>query len=247
MNKNGVQERKNFYLSKSFLGKGYIVKVVAQNFQYNHDEVFQANKKRFKKGGTAFKSWSHYGYYTKTSGHPNWASYYISSIDSSINGAMMRLNNLTKADVKTVSDAKKQISWLRKMVASHFLSKESSEALAKNPEIQPIFKKYLKTGSISNSEVKQVFLFIQRMFIVPTTVLGIVGLWAVIGITALYYSPLVFFVMLFIFSNYRTQRYFLPLDSKQAKEWNLETSRDYTLWWNKKIHKIKRKTGSWKF
>ena len=109
-----------------------------------------------------------------------------------------------------------------------------------------IFKKYLKTGHISMSEVKQVFLFIQRMFIVPTTTLGVVGLWTIMGMSAFLYAPLVFFVMFFIFSNYRTQRYLLPLDSKQAKEWNLETSRDYTLWWNKKFHKIKRKTGSWK-
>ena len=78
---NTDQERKNFYLSKEFLGKGYIVMVVAQNFKYNHDEVFQASKKRFQKGGTAFQSWNHYGYYTKTSGYPNWASDYISNID----------------------------------------------------------------------------------------------------------------------------------------------------------------------
>tara|TARA_B110000196_G_scaffold158963_1_gene136758 strand:+ start:191 stop:685 length:495 start_codon:yes stop_codon:yes gene_type:complete len=164
------------------------------------------------------------------------------------------MNNLTETDVKTVSDAKKQISWLRKMVAKHFLSKESSEALTKNPEIQPIFRKYLKTGSISNSEVKQVFMYVKRLLVVPFTLLGTVALGAIlylynpdIGLYALSCFPLVFVVMFLTFSHYKVQKIILPLDAKQAEEWDLETAKDYTAWWGRKLVKIKGETGSWKF
>jgi hypothetical protein len=73
-------ERRNFYLSKTLLGHGYLVRVVNQNFEYNHDDVFNRNKKRFLERGSAHRSWSVYECYTKTSGFPKWASDYISVI-----------------------------------------------------------------------------------------------------------------------------------------------------------------------
>ena len=164
-----------------------------------------------------------------------------------LNEAVSHLNNLTEADVKSKRDAKKHIPFLKKVVAKHFLSAESSEALAKNPKVQRIFKKYLKTGSISNSEVKQVFMFVKRLFVTPSTILGVVGLWSIIGLSAILYYPLVFLVMYLTFSHYKVQKLILPLDSKQAEEYDLETALEYTAWWSKKLVKIKRKTGSWKF
>lgn len=71
---------KNFKLKSDYLGKGYTIRVVSQNFEYKHDEVFNSNKERFIKGGKAYTSWNDYGYYTKSSGYPNWASNYISKI-----------------------------------------------------------------------------------------------------------------------------------------------------------------------
>ena len=77
-----IVEEKNFKLKNVYLGKGYIIRVVSQNFEYKHDEVFSSNRERFKKGGSAYSSWNNYGYYTQTSGYPNWASNYISKIVS---------------------------------------------------------------------------------------------------------------------------------------------------------------------
>ena len=55
---------KNFKLKSDYLGKGYTIRVVSQNFEYKHDEVFNSNKERFIKGGKAYTSWNDYGYYT---------------------------------------------------------------------------------------------------------------------------------------------------------------------------------------
>ena len=71
---------KNFKLKNDYLGKGYTIRVVSQNFEYKHDEVFNSNKERFTKGGSAYSSWNDYGYYTQSSGYPNWANNYISKI-----------------------------------------------------------------------------------------------------------------------------------------------------------------------
>ena len=71
---------KNFKLKSEYLGRGYTIRVVSQNFEYKHDEVFNSNKERFAKGGSAHTSWSKYSQYTKTTGYPNWASNYISKI-----------------------------------------------------------------------------------------------------------------------------------------------------------------------
>ena len=46
-----ITERNNFFLSQDLLGQGYLVRVVSQNFEYNHDDVFNAEKNRFMKGG----------------------------------------------------------------------------------------------------------------------------------------------------------------------------------------------------
>ena len=75
-----ITERNNFFLSQGLLGQGYLVRVVSQNFEYNHDDVFNAEKNRFMKGGSAHVSWSRYRYYTKTYGYPDWASDYISNL-----------------------------------------------------------------------------------------------------------------------------------------------------------------------
>jgi hypothetical protein len=75
-----ITERNNFFLSQDLLGQGYLVRVVSQNFEYNHDDVFNAEKNRFMKGGSAHVSWSRYRYYTKTYGYPGWASDYISNL-----------------------------------------------------------------------------------------------------------------------------------------------------------------------
>jgi|TARA_B100000795_G_scaffold264260_1_gene244534 hypothetical protein len=75
-----ITERNNFFLSQDLLGQGYLVRVVSQNFEYNHDDVFNAEKNRFMKGGSAHVSWSRYRYYTKTYGYPDWASDYISNL-----------------------------------------------------------------------------------------------------------------------------------------------------------------------
>lgn len=71
---------KNFKLKSDYLGKGYTIRVVSQNFEYKHDEVFNSNKERFIKGGSAYNSWNDYECYTKTFGFPNWASNYIFKI-----------------------------------------------------------------------------------------------------------------------------------------------------------------------
>ena len=75
-----ITERNNFFLSQDLLVQGYLVRVVNQNFEYNHDDVFNAEKNRFMKGGSAHVSWSRYRYYTKTYGYPDWASDYISNL-----------------------------------------------------------------------------------------------------------------------------------------------------------------------
>jgi len=75
-----ITERNNFFLSQDLLGQGYLVRVVSQNFEYNHDDVFNAEKNRFMKGGSAHVSWSRYRCYTKTYGYPDWASDYISNL-----------------------------------------------------------------------------------------------------------------------------------------------------------------------
>jgi hypothetical protein len=74
-----ITER-NFILRRRYLGKGYTIKVNSQNFQYNHDELFKSQKERFFEGGRAYSSWNNYGYYTQSSGYPNWASNHVSKI-----------------------------------------------------------------------------------------------------------------------------------------------------------------------
>ena len=71
---------KNFKLKNDYLGKRYTIRVVNQNFEYKHDDVFNSNKERFAKGGSAYTSWNKYSQYTQTLGFPNWASNYISKI-----------------------------------------------------------------------------------------------------------------------------------------------------------------------
>lgn len=73
-----TEDRKNFYLSKKYLNKGLVIQIRNQGFEYNHDDVFNNNRDRFTKGGSAHKSWNKYGYYTKTTGYPKWAGEYIS-------------------------------------------------------------------------------------------------------------------------------------------------------------------------
>ena len=65
-----------FKLKKDYLDSGYIIQVKNQNFKYDHDSLFKAQKHRFSEGGTAHKSWT-YGSYTQSKGYPNWASDHI--------------------------------------------------------------------------------------------------------------------------------------------------------------------------
>ena len=76
-----ITER-NFVLKRRYLGKGYTIKVYRQNFQYNHDELFKSQKKRFSEGGRAYISWNNYGYYTRNNSYPRWEEGYISKINS---------------------------------------------------------------------------------------------------------------------------------------------------------------------
>ena len=71
-----------FILKLDYLDKGCTIQVPNQNFQYNHDEVFYANKSRFAKGGSAHTSWTKYKLYKKTNGYPNWAAPFIKSTTS---------------------------------------------------------------------------------------------------------------------------------------------------------------------
>ena len=73
---------KNFKLKSDYLGKGYTIRVVSQNFQYNHDELFKSQKERFSEGGRAYTSWNNYGYYTRSHGYPRWAEEFITKINS---------------------------------------------------------------------------------------------------------------------------------------------------------------------
>ena len=78
--KNNVNMRKNFFLSQNLYGQKLTIRVENQGFYYDHDDVVNANKKRFSLGGSAYRSWSRHKYYTKTSGYPGWASNYIKKI-----------------------------------------------------------------------------------------------------------------------------------------------------------------------
>lgn len=69
-----------FYLSEDLYGKNMTVRVNNQGFAYNHDDIIDANRNRFSKGGSAFTSWSKYRCYTKTSGYPKWASNFVKNI-----------------------------------------------------------------------------------------------------------------------------------------------------------------------
>jgi hypothetical protein len=71
---------KYFLLKQDYVGQGLTILVKHQGFKYNHDNLYNDQKERFMKGGGAFKSWSTYRYYTKTSGFPNWASEFIKLI-----------------------------------------------------------------------------------------------------------------------------------------------------------------------
>ena len=71
---------KNFLLKKDYVGRGFTMFVKHQGFKYNHDGLYNDQKERFMKGGSAFKSWSKYGYYTQSAGFPNWASEFIKLI-----------------------------------------------------------------------------------------------------------------------------------------------------------------------
>ena len=71
---------KHFLLKQDYVGKGLTILIKHQGFKYNHDDLYNDQKERFMKGGSAFKSWSTYRYYTKTAGFPNWASEFIELI-----------------------------------------------------------------------------------------------------------------------------------------------------------------------
>ncbi len=75
-----IQLSTNFKLNKAWLGQNLIIKVINQEFEYDHDALFNAVKSRFTEGGRAYNSWSKYGYYVKTSGWPNWAADHIKII-----------------------------------------------------------------------------------------------------------------------------------------------------------------------
>ena len=72
--------KKNFFLSQDLYGKKLTIRIERQGFFYNHDEVVDANKKRFSEGGSAYVSWNKYKFYTKTNSYPNWAISYIKNI-----------------------------------------------------------------------------------------------------------------------------------------------------------------------
>jgi len=72
------KKSKYFILKKEYLNKGFTI-VVNQGFKYNHDDLFNNQKHRFLKGGSAFKSWSTKGVYTKTIGYPSWANEFITT------------------------------------------------------------------------------------------------------------------------------------------------------------------------
>ena len=69
-----IISKNNFYLSPQLYGRKLTIKVSNQRFSYSHDDVVDANKERFSKGGSAYKSWSVYGFYSQTKGYPIWAS-----------------------------------------------------------------------------------------------------------------------------------------------------------------------------
>ena len=71
---------KNFLLKQDYVGQGLTILVKHQGFKYNHDDLYNDQKERFMKGGSAFKSWDTYRCYTKTAGFPNWASEFIELI-----------------------------------------------------------------------------------------------------------------------------------------------------------------------
>ena len=72
--------RNYFYLSQALYGKKLIIKINNQGFCYNHDEIVNANKERFSEGGSAYRSWSEHGFYSKTNGYPGWANEHIKKI-----------------------------------------------------------------------------------------------------------------------------------------------------------------------
>ena len=72
--------RNNFYLSPKYYGQNLIIRVENQGFYYDHDEIVKAQKEIFSIGGSAYRSWSNYGYYSKTNGFPDWANDYIKKI-----------------------------------------------------------------------------------------------------------------------------------------------------------------------
>ncbi|WP_299055879.1 hypothetical protein [uncultured Polaribacter sp.] len=74
MNKN------YFFLSQGLYGQRLIIKINNQGFCYNHDEIVDANKESFSEGGSANRSWSEYGCYSKTNGYPGWAKEHIKKI-----------------------------------------------------------------------------------------------------------------------------------------------------------------------
>ena len=78
--KNNVNVRNNFFSSQNLYGQKLTIRAENQGFYYDHDDVVDANKKRFSSGGSAHKSWSTFKYYTKTSGYPGWASNYINKM-----------------------------------------------------------------------------------------------------------------------------------------------------------------------
>ena len=75
-----IMDRKYFYLSQSLYGKKLTIKINNQGFCYNHDEIVDANKERFSEGGSAYRSWSINGFYSKTNGYPGWANGFIRKI-----------------------------------------------------------------------------------------------------------------------------------------------------------------------
>ena len=67
-----VVESKRFVMRKKLLGQGAIVKVTFNDgraFEYDHDEVYKANKKRFE----AMPCWAKYKTYTSSTNIPTFA------------------------------------------------------------------------------------------------------------------------------------------------------------------------------
>ena len=68
---------KNFMLKKSWYGKGLVILVPSLGLQYDHDLVVNENQHILGPGGSAYKSWNNYSYYTNSRSYPSWAADFI--------------------------------------------------------------------------------------------------------------------------------------------------------------------------